>query len=52
MKIEIEKIQEQPEFYSADMKDLPGSPPVGKGETPAEAIAQQSIGANVLIIVH
>jgi hypothetical protein len=36
MKINIEKSEDH---YRADCKDLPGSPPVGLGETPEMAIA-------------
>ena len=36
MKIDIEKSNDH---YRADCKDLPGSPPVGLGDTPEEAVA-------------
>jgi hypothetical protein len=36
MRIEITKINR---WYGADLKDLPGSPQLGAGETPEEAVA-------------
>jgi len=38
MKIKIEKYNDGKTFR-ADMLDLPGSPPVGQGETETEAVA-------------
>lgn len=36
MQIKITKINK---YYGADLQDLPGSPPIGVGETPEQAVA-------------
>lgn len=35
----IIKIEKSEEGYRADLKDLPGTPSIGRGKTPEEAVA-------------
>lgn len=39
IKIEKQKAGDDSIQYKADLEDLPGSPPVGIGKTPEEAVA-------------
>lgn len=39
MKIQITKLTRNDEKYKADLLDLPGTPPIGEGNSPEEAVA-------------
>jgi hypothetical protein len=40
MKIKITKVDSKNGKYMADLRDLPGSPPIGYGDTPEESVGR------------